>query len=240
LPLQVYRKSLVGENYSSDCDVFFVASLNLLWVYAWLLLLGWQLSNVLDLLELLLSLVLCLIKLLLDSLLLGLKILSVLCWLEISLFLNLKIMFLKSVFEVFKLDISNFNSVAKVSLKFLLELLEVSLVLWGLSLNDLLHLLFKLDVVDIVIELLLSLLFSSLKFLFDLFKCEILVFVEISFALKFLLNLEIFVGELLVVLFAGNVDQESNISVFAVFFFFEHHLCWKSKCVFNEKIVSWE
>lgn len=183
-------------------QVLFIAALNLLRVYCLrLLLLGWQLCNLLDVVQLLLPQVLGLVQFLLDSLLHGFQLLLVLCVLGFSQLLHLVVVFLKSVLKVLKFDISEFNRMAMSSLKFWLELLEFQLVVGHLSLNDSLELILMLDVA-LIMKLLLSLFFSSLKFVLNLFKSDVVSNVRF---LQSLLYLDVIVGDVLVVLFVGDV-----------------------------------
>ena len=143
--------------------------------------------------ELLVSQVGCLVKLLLDLLLLALEFLLISGLLDVSSLLYLEVVFLQSVLEVLEVDISHLNSVTEISLDLLLELLEVSLVLRHLSLNDLLLFLLELNIV-LVLELLLSLFLSSLQFVLDLFKCEIGSMELLSLRLESLLHFKVLVG----------------------------------------------
>jgi hypothetical protein len=155
--------------------------------------------------ELLVSQVRGLVKLLLDLLLLAHEFFLVSGLLDVSSLFYLEVVFLQSVFEVLKVDVSDLNSVTKISLDLLLELLEVSLILGHLSLNDLLLLLLELNVV-LVLELLLSLFLSSLQFVLDLFKGEICTMELVGLFLESLLHFEVVVGEHLVVFLVCNVD----------------------------------
>jgi hypothetical protein len=151
--------------------------------------------------QLLLSQVLGLVQLLLDSLLLGLQFLLVLGTLGFSELFHLEIVLLQSVLNVFQLDISDFNSMTEVSLELGLEFLEFLLIVGHFSLNDSLDLVFKLDA-SLLVKLLLSLCFSSLKFVLNLFKSDVVSNVRF---LQSLLYLDVIVGDVLVVLFVGDV-----------------------------------
>jgi hypothetical protein len=170
--------------------------------------------------QFLLSQVLGLVQFLLDSLLHGFQLLLVLGILGFSQFLNLEIMFLQSVLKIVKPDISDFNSMAEISLELRLKFLKFLLIVGHLSLYDFLLFILELDT-SVLLKLLLSLFFSSLKFVLNLFKSDVVS--DVRF-LQSLLYLDVIVGDVLVVLFVGDVNKIGYTSVLTVSFFFEQHV----------------